>query len=78
MRSVAIQCSTCVGVFLLWKTALKKDPSQFYFTFQVTFQDPGSLVYFGLCIFMLIVFRIENSKCVSKHPGFPGFELNLR
>lgn len=67
MQSVDIQCSACGCVFLLWKTALEKIHPSLYFTLQVTFQDPGSLVYFGLCIFMLIVFRIKKiqSACGS-------------
>lgn len=78
MRSVDVQRSACVCVFLLWKTALKEIHPNLYFTFQVTFQDPGSLVYFGFCIFMLIVLRIKNFKVHVKASRFSGFELNLK
>ena len=77
MQSVGIQCSMCVCVLLLRKTALKKIHPNLYFTFQVTFQDPGSLVYFGLCIFTLIVFRIKNFKVHVKASRFSWFRVEF-
>lgn len=77
MRSGDTQCSACLCVSLPWKTALKKMHPNLYFTFQVTFQDSGSLVYFGLCIFMLSVFRVKNFKVPVKASRFSWFRVEF-
>lgn len=58
MQCIDMQHMCCMCITPLENWFKKLHPS-LYLTFQVTFQDPGSLVSFGLCIFMLVVFRIK-------------------
>lgn len=77
MWSIHIQCSTCVCVFLLWKTAFKKIHLNRHFAFQVTFQDRGSGGYFDLCMFMLIVFEIKKKEVLVKASRFSWFQVEF-